>query len=321
MNSRENSEKNNGGQGSAPGAGTGLAYRAELLGHWIFYKWLRLFGYDGACALLYFVVGVYCLFSSGIHRRTRPYLQHMFPHRNRLFHAVSTFRLCANFGRVLVARAWMGLSENASINADFPESRRMFDLMRTGRGVIILNAHVGNWQMALSLLTESPVQINAHMHYDEQAAAKHYFDLQGTECPFNIIRSDDSFGGMLEASAALLNGEAMVMMGDRWSPGTRSATVPFLNGRVKMPLSPYYLASATGAMIIVLFTAATGSGSYRVDICEVMDIAPEVKNNPDQLRACAARYAVLLEEYIKKYPLQWYNFYDYWADGNGVFNG
>ena len=295
-----------------------MTYRAELLGHWIFYMWLRLFGYGGACALLYFVVAVYCFFSPGIHRRTRPYLDRMFPNSNYFFRAMRTFRLCSNFGRVLVARAWMGLSKNAAIKADFPESRRMFDLMRTGRGVIVLNAHMGNWQMALSLLTESPVKINAHMHYDEQAAAKHYFDLQGTECPFNIISSDDSFGGMLEASAALLNGEAIVMMGDRWSPGTRSATVPFLNGMVKMPVSPYYLASATGAMIIVLFTAATGSRSYRVDICEVMDVASEVKNDRDQLRAYAARYALLLEEYIKKYPLQWYNFYDYWADDNGV---
>lgn len=314
MNSKKKWWTISGIKGSGQGAGSWLAHRAELLGHWIFYVWLRLFGYGGACALLYFVVAVYCLFSPGIHKRTRPYLERMLPGSNALFRASSTFRLCFNFGRVLVARAWMGLSEDVSITAAFPESKRMFDLMRTGRGVIILNAHMGNWQMALSLLTESPVQINAHMHYDEQAAARHYFDLQGRECPFHIIRSDDMFGGMLEASAALLNGEAIVMMGDRCSPGTRSAAVPFLNDTVRMPVSPYYLASATGAMIIVLFTASTGSRSYRVDIREVMHVGPEVKNSKEQLRACAARYAALLEDYIRKYPLQWYNFYDYWAE-------
>jgi predicted LPLAT superfamily acyltransferase len=238
----------------------------------------------------------------------------MFPCRSRLTYSWLTYRLCCNFGMVLVERAYVGISEEASIMSDFPESDRMFDLMRTGRGVIIVNAHIGNWQMALSLLTESPVQINAHMRYDEGAAAKHWFDLQDRPCPFNIIRSDDTFGGMLEASAALLNGEAMVMMGDRWSPGTRGVEVTFMGGRVRMPVSPYYLASATGALVIVLFSASTGRRSYRVDIVDVMDVHPDVKNDAEKLAAYAARYAELLEDFVRKYPLQWYNFYDYWGE-------
>ena len=292
----------------------GLAYRLELLGHQIFYLWLRFFGYNASIWLLYLVVGFYCLFSPGIHRRTRPYLERMFPGRFPLSYAWLTYRLCCNFGIVLLERAWVGICPDARVKSDFPESDRMFDLMRTGRGVIILNAHVGNWQMALSLLTESPVQINAHMRYDEEAAAKHWFDLQDRPCPFNIIRSDDTFGGMLEASAALLNGEAMVMMGDRWSPGTRYVEVTFMGEPVKMPVSPYYLASATGALIIVLFSACTGKRSYRVDILDVMDVPPDVKNDPEKLAACAAEYAELLEKFVKKYPLQWYNFYDYWGN-------
>jgi len=290
----------------------GLKYRLELLGHQIFYLWLRFFGYNASCVLLYFVVACHCLFSPGIHRRTRPYLRRMFPARSPLTYAWLTYRLCCNFGLVLLERAWMGISPRASIKSDFPESDRMFDLMRTGRGVIILNAHIGNWQMALSLLTESPVRINAHMRYDEEAAAKHWFDLQDRPCPFNIIRSDDNFGGMLEASAALMNGEAIVMMGDRWIEGTRGADVTFLGSPARMPVSPYYLASATGALVIVLFSAATGRRSYRVDIVDVMDISQDVKNDPELLAACASQYARHLGNFIKKYPLQWYNFYDYW---------
>lgn len=299
---------------TASSHGRGLGYRLELLGHQIFYLWLRFFGYNASCVLLYFVVACYCLFSPGIHRRTRPYLMRMFPNSSSFSYAWQTYRLCCNFGLVLLERAWVGISPQASIESDFPGSDRMFDLMRQGRGVIILNAHIGNWQMALSLLTESPVQINAHMRYHEEAAAKHWFDLQDRPCPFNIIRSDDNFGGMLEASAVLLNGEAMVMMGDRWVEGTRGAEVTFLGSRVKMPVSPYYLASATGALVIVLFSAATGRRSYRVDIVDVMDVPSDVKNDPDKLAECASRYAGLLENFVKKYPLQWYNFYDYWGD-------
>ncbi len=293
--------------------GRGLKYRLELLGHQIFYLWLRLFGYTPSVLLLYLVVGSYCLFSQKIHRRTRSYLKRMFPERSELVYRWLTYRLCCNFGRVLVERAWVGICRDAEIESDFPESDRMFDLMRTGRGVIIVNAHVGNWQMALSLLTESPVQINAHMRYDEEAAAKHWFDLQDRPCPFNIIRSDDTFGGMLEASAALLNGEAIVMMGDRWSPGTRSADVKFMGDTVQLPVSPYYLASATGALIIVLFSACTGPRSYRVDILDVMDVPPDVKKDSGRLASYAQRYATHLENFVRQYPLQWYNFYDYWA--------
>ena len=291
----------------------GIKYRLELLGHQIFYIWLKCFGYNASIWLLYFVTGCYCLFSADIHRRTRPYLERMFPGRRSPVYWWLTYRLCCNFGTVLVQRAWVGICRDAVIESDFPGSKRMFDLMRTGRGVIILNAHIGNWQMALSLLTESPVQINAHMRYDEEAAAKHWFDLQDRPCPFNIIRSDDTFGGMLEASAALLNGEAIVMMGDRWNPGTRSAEVVFMGGKVRLPVSPYYLASATGALIIVLFSACTGRRSYRVDIQDVLDVPSDVKNDPKRLAEFAERYARHLEEFVSRYPLQWYNFYDYWG--------
>ena len=292
-----------------------ILHRAELLGHGIFYLVLRYLGYEPARWLLHFVVLVFCLLSRNIHGRTRPYLSRIFPDANVLSLWWFTYRLCCNFGMVLVERAWMGICPEAEIRAEFPESGRMYEIMDEGRGVIIVNAHVGTWQMAMSLLSESPVGINIHMRYDEEAAARHYFDLQGGSCPFNIIRSDDNFGGMLEASAAILKGDAVVMMGDRWNPGTRGVDIKFLGDRARIPVSPYYLASATGATVIVLFTRATGPKSYRADIYDVFQVSPEAKHDPAAVREYAQRYAELLEKYVKKYPLQWYNFYDYWATG------
>jgi predicted LPLAT superfamily acyltransferase len=150
------------------------------------------------------------------------------------------------------------------------------------------------------------------MHYEEEAVAKHFFDLRGQTCPFRIINSDGFMGGMIEATAALQKGEILTIMGDRLGGG-QSIEVNFLGTPSRLPISAYVLAVSTGAYVGVVFTAKTGKKSYKLRVWDIFQVQYHDRSSREsEIKKSAKLFAKSLEEYLREYPYQWYNFYDYW---------
>jgi predicted LPLAT superfamily acyltransferase len=286
--------------------------RLEALGHGIFYLTLRIVGQPGAYALLIPVVLTYVSASRRIHQLIFPYLQRRFPKHNPVERWQDTFRICHSFGQILVDRAWLGLSRSARLHCSLDGWDTILELIEQGKGLVLLTAHVGNWQVALAHLKDLPVPVYALMHYEEEVVAKHYFDLCGESCPFRIIKTDGFLGGVVEATAAIQRGEVVTIMGDRLAGGP-SATVKFLDSRVRFPAGVYRLAAATGAPVAVLLAAKTGRQSYHLRLWDVFH--PSYRNREhreEDLTAWTNRFSKALEAYVTQFPYQWYNFYDFW---------
>ncbi|ADH85822.1 lysophospholipid acyltransferase family protein [Desulfurivibrio alkaliphilus] len=292
--------------------GSGGWQRLEALGHSCFYLTLRLFGLAGAYLLLVPVVAVYLLGSREIHRRTRPYLQRRFPELSRWGLWLATFKNVHSFGRVLVDRAWLGMGRNRAFAGETAGYEQLLKLVAEGKGVVLLTAHVGNWQTALAHLERLPVPVHALMHYDQQAVAKHFFDLRPGRRPFHIISTDGPLGGVVEATAALQRGEVVTIMGDRLVKGS-SVTVDFLGAPVRLPDAAYVLAGCVGAPVAAMFAAKTGRRRYQLRIRDVWYPRWQGRNQrAEACRASGARFARSLQEHVDEYPYQWYNFYDFW---------
>ena len=218
----------------------GVLSRLEALGHNIFYVTLSLFGLRGAYVLLGPVIFTYVLCSWKIHRRLRPYLSRRFPDHGRLHLWWDAFRIVYSFGQVLIDRAWLGRKKNAGFEGEFIGGEQLQSVIDKGNGLVLLTAHVGNWQAALANITGLGTVVHALMHYEQEAVAKHFFDLRGHR-PFNIIRSDGFMGGLVEATAALQRGEVVTIMGDRYLGGPY-ASVDFLGHPVRLPVAAFSMA-------------------------------------------------------------------------------
>jgi predicted LPLAT superfamily acyltransferase len=286
--------------------------KLEALGHSIFYLTLRLFGQGGGYFLLVPVIAAYVSCSRKIHRQTAPYLRRRFRDQGWLGRRLATTRNLIAFGQVLVDRAWLGIGSKSTLRGETIGYHRLAELVGRGKGAVLLTAHVGNWQTALAHLDSLPVPVHALMHYDQEAVAKHYFDLGGGKRPFEIISSDGPFGGMLEATAALQRGEVVTIMGDRLMKGS-SVTVDFLGDPVRLPDAAYVLAGCVGAPVVTMFAAKTGRRNYQLRIWDVW--YPKWlsrEQRAGERKACGERFANNLEAYLAEYPYQWYNFYDFW---------
>jgi len=288
----------------------------EAAGHQIFYLTLRLGGLNLAYALLLPVIFFYCATSRKIHRLTAPYVRRRFPKAGPLGRWLATTRIVHSFGRVLVERAWLGMVPGAALEGRIQGLEKLAKALEGKRGIILLTAHVGNWQSALSNIDALPRKINSLMHHQEGYVAKHFFELQGQKCPFNIINIDGFMGGMVESAAALTRGEIVTIMGDRVVGGA-SIELDFFGDKARFPISAYALAAKTGAHVAVMLAAKVGKKGYLLEITEVLQPTYESRESRSRELERAARvFSASLESYLQKNPYQWYNFYDFWDKQN-----
>jgi predicted LPLAT superfamily acyltransferase len=110
-------------------------------------------------------------------------------------------------------------------------------------------------------------------------------------------------------------GEWVVIAGDR-TPVTGEnhvSFVPFLRREAAFSHGPWILGSLLQCPVHLLFCVRTGDG-WRLSLEPFADrIRLDRKNRRDALRGHAAAYAARLETYARAFPLQWYNFFDFWA--------
>lgn len=286
--------------------------RLEALGHGFFYLTLLVAGHLGAYVLLVPVVFFYVLCSRNIHKSTSFYLQKRFPGSGLFQRWLATFKLVHSFGCILIDRAWLGMKKGATLQGKSEGMESLIDVLSKKQGLILLTAHVGNWQTALSHIGLLPVRIHSLMHYDVEAVPKHFFDLKRRERPFNIINTNGFMGGMVEAAAALQRGEVVTIMGDRLN-NDQSIEIDFLGIPTCFPISAHALAASTGASVGVVFAAKTSRTTYDLKVWQVSQ--PQYTDRETRnvaLKKSVQFFVDSLEEYLIEHPYQWYNFYDFW---------
>ena len=81
-----------------------------------------------------------------------------------------------------------------------------------------------------------------------------------------------------------------------------------------MPVAPHVLAARSDAPVLMCFGLYEGGNRYRIEFVEFGPAAPAASRGA-ALQPVVDRYAGLLEQYARRYPLNWFNFYSYWTSG------
>lgn len=292
----------------------GAPYKAlgSRLQYGFFALLVRCRGIFLAKLLLAFVVAWYCCVPS-LRRRAYPYLSRRFPNDGSFHRCLRVYMLYWHLGKTLLARMIAGITGRFPVNQSAAALRRIVEA-NPGRGIIILSAHFGGWQLGLSGLEqfEKPVHIVQWGSPGEQD--RHYFE-RGQGRPFDIIDASDPTSALVAAAAALRRGEIVCNMGDRLGGSgdhTKSLTVPFLGEDAHFPMAAYALASITGAQLVCVFTAWEESSIALVQAIP-LDIPQGLSHRrPEDFRPYVDAYVACLTQAVRAYPYQYYNFYDMW---------
>lgn len=283
--------------------------------HNIFYAIIRFGGHRAAYALLNCVALYYTLFRPAIRKKADPYLTRRFKTQNPFRKLFNAYRIYVGLGKALIDRAALGIKGPEHMRIECPDRDVLKDLIGEGRGLVLLTAHVGCWQAAMSALDSLNTPVSLLLHREEGDVDLHYFEHNGGRAPFSIIDPEGYLGGVLEMMGALKRGEVLSIMGDRVFGDTRG-TLPadLLGSPVRVPLSPFKLGSATGAPIAVLFSHKSGPDSYELTVEDVMRVPREAGRPEEMFRPYAARFARCLESYVERHPYQFFNFFDMWNE-------
>lgn len=283
--------------------------------HRFFYLTIKLGGRRLAYLALTVVVAWYALFSAVAKERADHYLNRRFPGAGWVQRLLSRYRMILTFGRVLIDRAMVGILGADKIKVELHGRDVLLELLAEGRGMILVNAHVGCWQVAMAALKFVETPVNLLMQREEGDIDRHYFEHAGVECPYHIIDPRGFLGGALEMMEVLKRGEVLSVMGDRMLGEDRNGlTVEFLGGSVTMPFSAYKLASATGAPIVALFSYKTGPDSYDLKIYRIIRVPPGLGRDPQAFAPYVRQFAQTLEEFCREHPFQFFNFFNMWYE-------
>lgn len=231
------------------------------------------------------------------------------------------FRHFQNFSECILDKvaAWRN---PARVQVDFPGLPQLQAALAPGRGVLLLSAHLGNIEAARALGTRvAGLRINALVYSGNArklgAALTETSDAYGTRL-LEVDRIGPETALLLREKIAA--GEVVVIVGDR-TPVTSDSPVvsaPFLGRPARFALGPYVLAHVLECPLYLMFCLRQGPG-YRVYFEPFAErIRLPRRGREAAAQAWAGRYAARLADYAGRFPLQWYNFFDFWAGGESL---
>ncbi|WP_179402103.1 glycosyltransferase family 2 protein [Burkholderia guangdongensis] len=215
--------------------------------------------------------------------------------------------------------AWSGRTDRLRVR--FDDASAFDALIATGRGALVIGAHLGNLEMTRALaLRDARTKVTAVVYTEH--AKRFNSVLRGANADFakQLVEVAD-FGPetAMMMQSRIDAGELLVIVGDRVPPHDTGRTVDacFLDARAPFAQGPYVLAHALGCPVY-LFFCLKEDGEYRLyfePFAERIELPR--RDRAAHVAQWAQRYAARLEHYCRKAPYQWFNFFDFWAGSDG----
>jgi len=285
--------------------------RGNQLGFWFFRMAVQLFGLGGSYGLLYFVGLYYLIVDRPLVTASLAYTRRRFPGHGAIRQLFDVYLLFVSQGKSLIDRYAV-----AAGYKDMAMDIRGYDELELiageGKGFILLTAHVGNWQVAMTVLSRFGKTVYLMMRPEDNKAVKNALNIDKEEENVKIISTDDSLNGVIEAMKAIKKGNIVSIMGDR-TYGFNAAEASFLGENVHFPYGAFSLASAVQCPVVVFLSAKTGVNKYIVDVSHIIPAPAGVRGKKDEeIKVALQEFADVLEEYVTAYPFQWFAFRDVW---------
>ena len=89
--------------------------------------------------------------------------------------------------------------------------------------------------------------------------------------------------------------------------------VQALDGEIDLPLGPWLVASLAKVPVVLLSCFKEGAFTYRLLCSDPVDVTvTDRRRRDEELAQHAQEFAARLETWVRRYPYQFYNFYDVW---------
>jgi predicted LPLAT superfamily acyltransferase len=212
-------------------------------------------------------------------------------------------------GQSLIDKAAVLSGKHTKLKFVFNGENYLEDIVKNGKGGILLSGHLGNWDVAGHFLERLHTKINIVMFDGEDRQIKQLFDGLADHKKPQIIYIKSDLSHVFEINRALESNELVCIHADRFVHGTKTLEVPFFGEKAKFPEGPFLLALKMKKPVVFVYAVKNAIFSYELSSTPIMNFSV---NNGDTLDTVATAYSMLLEKMTRRYPHQWFNYYDFW---------
>lgn len=187
--------------------------------------------------------------------------------------------------------------------------------LAAGTGAILVSAHLGNWELGGLGLADLGYPINVMTFREPDEKVNELREKIRAERGIKFIyvdRNDSSPLAIIEAVNALRRNEVLALLGDR-DGSSNTISMDFFGRPTSIPVGAAYLAMVSGAPVIPVFVLLE-KGRYATLMDEPIYFKGGHGQHETAIREGVRKLLEVMERYIRKYPDQWYNFFDFWNE-------
>lgn len=282
--------------------------KGNPLGYSIFIGILRMAGLKPAYFLLRFVSFYYLLFSRASTRHIYAY----FRQRQGFgkWKAIkSAYRNYYIFGQTLIDKIVVMSGLKAPYTFFFDGEHYFNDMVAGGKGGILISAHIGNWELAGHYFKRLPIRLNILMYENEHTRIKNYLEAVMSERNLNIIVMKDDLSHVYEISGALSRNELVAIHADRFVAGSKTLKGTLLGKEANFPMGPFVLATTFKVPVSYVFSLKESATHYHLFASKPKEYR---ENKKIAIPEALKDFTTELEQKVRQYPEQWFNYYDFW---------
>jgi predicted LPLAT superfamily acyltransferase len=280
--------------------------RGTVLGYKIFVFFIQKVGIKFAYTILYFVASYYFLFLKKSNQAIFYYFHQRLGY-SKWKAKKMVYKSYYTFGQTIIDKIAISAGLRKKFTYEFDGIELLYKLLDDKKGGVLISAHIGNFEIAEHFLGE----LNADFHINlvttdlEHSAIKNYLEkvTKKSNIKFIIIKEDLSH--IFEINAALARNELVCFTGDRYFEGVKALSDKLLNEEANFPAGPFLIASRLKVPVVFVYVMKEPNLHYHLYAREA-----QVKHRDE--KALLKEYISSVEMMIKKYPLQWFNYFDFW---------
>ena len=268
---------------------------------------------------LYIIVLFYWLLGYKQRKFSQQYINQLKEYadqNNLVVPKVSTFRHFLCFSEALLDRLLCWNGQISLSDLDIKHNDLKDD---TAQGILIIGSHLGNMEVcrALSELSKKR-KVHLLIQMEQTESFNAILQSLNAESQVNLISiSEISPQTMIFLKDALDQGDIVTILADRLPSSEyqrNGAGLPheFLGKETLFPKGPFVLSLLL--QVRTFFLVATKNKNKFDFYLHELDLpkADDRKNRQKNIQYLLKQYVAYLETYTIKYPMQWYNFYNFW---------
>lgn len=280
--------------------------KGTVLGYKIFVNIMKKLGIKAAYSVLIFVAFYYFITAYSSNKSIYEYFRYRL-NFSVLKSILSVYKSYYTFGQTLIDKTAINAGLRNKYSYEFDGIKLLKNLLDQKQGGILISAHVGNFEVAEHFFADIDFdcQINLVTTDLERNVIKEYLESISKKPSVKFILIQEDLSHIFEINNALSRNELICFTGDRYFEGNKTMSEVLLGKQANFPAGPFSIASRLKVPVAFVYVMKEKKLHYHL-------YARQANFKHRDANALLKEFCVNLETIVKKYPYQWFNYFDFW---------